>query len=480
MGIATEQAAVGFEQREKKAVALSSLVAALFLVSLKTVVGLSTHSLGVLSEAAHSGLDLVAAGITYFSVRVSDKPADADHQYGHGKIENLSAFLETGLLLLTCAWIVWEAVRRLFFRDVHVEPSVWAFGVMALSIVVDSFRSRALSRVARKYASQALEADALHFSTDVWSSSVVILGLLLLLAAERFEIVWLRAADPIAALAVAGIVVYISARLWRRTVDVLLDAAPAGMGAAVEQAATGVDGVLSVERVRTRRAGNRDFIDVTIAVSRSLPFERVHAISDAVEEAVRARIPKADVVVHMEPRATSAESLFDAIRAVAARLNLSIHDLSAHHVGEGNEGRRLVVDLHLEVAPELSLRDAHALATRLEQDVRRELPEIDAINTHIEAQAAGVSAGDPLAELARALEVHFADLCREVPELRDFHDLEVRRVEGHIVVSCHCVVDGGLAVTRVHDLTTEIELRIRERFPHLYRVTIHTEPPEER
>src|SRR5579862_4361559 len=164
-------------QREKKSVALNSIVAAVFITGLKVVVGVSTGSLGILSEAAHSGLDLVAAAVTYFSVRVSDKPADAEHQYGHGKIESFSAFVETALLLLTCVWIVYEAGKRLFFHSVEIEPTVWAFVVMGISIVVDIWRSRRLQRIADKYDSQALQADALHFSTDIWSSSVVILGL---------------------------------------------------------------------------------------------------------------------------------------------------------------------------------------------------------------------------------------------------------------------------------------------------------------
>src|SRR5258707_2784604 len=189
-------------RREKRAVAGSSVLAALVITSLKIVVGIATGSLGILSEAAHSGLDLMAAIITFFSVRVSDKPADADHQYGHGKIENFSAFIETGLLLLTCLWIISEAVKRLFFRNVEIEPTVAAFVVMLLSIGVDIWRSRALGRIAVKYDSQALEADALHFSTDVWSSSVVILGLLLVLAGRRFHVGWLRHAHPLAALVV--------------------------------------------------------------------------------------------------------------------------------------------------------------------------------------------------------------------------------------------------------------------------------------
>src|SRR5208282_6888027 len=176
---------------EKKAVALNSIYAAVGITLLKVIVGITTGSLGILSEAAHSGLDLVAAGVTYFSVRVSDKPADADHQYGHGKVESFSAFVETGLLLLTCIWIVYEAGKRLFFHAVEIEPTVWAFAVMGISIVIDVWRSRRLGRIADKYDSQALQADALHFSTDIWSSAVVVLGLLLVLLGRNYSLPWL-------------------------------------------------------------------------------------------------------------------------------------------------------------------------------------------------------------------------------------------------------------------------------------------------
>src|ERR1700720_4013199 len=195
---------------EKRAVAGNSVIAALVITAMKIVVGVSTGSLGILSEAAHSLLDLVAAIITLMSVRVSDKPADADHQYGHGKVENFSAFIETGLLLLTCVWIIYEAVKRLFFRHVHIEPSAAAFVVMFISMGVDFWRSRALGRIAAKYDSQALEADALHFSTDIWSSGIVVLGLALVWLGRMYGIGWLRDADPVAALFVAGVVVSVS------------------------------------------------------------------------------------------------------------------------------------------------------------------------------------------------------------------------------------------------------------------------------
>jgi len=241
----TETQALRKQMRtEKRAVAGSSVLAALAITSLKVFVGFTTGSLGILSEAAHSGLDLIAAMVTYFSVRVSDKPADADHQYGHGKVENFSAFIETFLLLLTCLWIIYEAQQRLFFHSVEIEPSVSAFVVMFLSMGVDFWRSRALGKIAVKYDSQALEADALHFSTDIWSSSVVILGLALVVIGRRAGVAWLKDADPIAALCVAGVVVFVSWRLARRTVDALLDAAPLGVRAGIIHAVTGVEGVL--------------------------------------------------------------------------------------------------------------------------------------------------------------------------------------------------------------------------------------------
>jgi cation diffusion facilitator family transporter len=259
---------------EKRAVAGSSVLAAIAITTLKIVVGLTTGSLGILSEAAHSGLDLIAAIVTFLSVRVSDKPADADHQYGHGKVENFSAFIETGLLLLTCIWIIYEAVNRLFYRHVDIEPSVAAFAVMFISMAVDFWRSRALGKIATKYDSQALEADALHFSTDIWSSGVVMVGLALVLLGRVYGVDKLRDADPVAALFVAGVVVYVSSRLARRTVDSLLDAAPAGVRGKIVAAVNKVDGLIEVDRVRIRRAGNRYFADLSIGLARNVTFQR--------------------------------------------------------------------------------------------------------------------------------------------------------------------------------------------------------------
>src|SRR5262249_12241653 len=315
-------------QSEKRTVALNSLLAAIAITFLKVLVGITTRSLGILSEAAHSGLDLIAALVTLLSVRVSDKPADAEHQYGHGKVENFSAFIETGLLLLTCVWIVWEAISRLTgHHSVHIEPSIAAFSVMFLSMGVDWWRSRKLQKIAAKYDSQALEADALHFSTDIFSSAVVALGLGLAAAGKQWNVPWLVKADPVAALMVSGVIVYVSSRLARRTIDALLDAAPAGLRSRIVEAVLQVNGVLEVERVRIRRAGNRYFADLAVGLARNVTFQRSGQVVAEVTRAVHEILPDADVVIHSVPRETGHENIFDRVRAVAARNNFSVHDV---------------------------------------------------------------------------------------------------------------------------------------------------------
>jgi len=296
----TEVADAGQAEREKRLVAASSVAAAVLLTGMKVVVGLQTGSIGILSEAAHSLLDLVAAAVTLWAVRASARPADRDHPYGHGKIENFSALFETGLLLATCVWIAYEAIKRLLFENVHVEATIWSFAIMFVSIVVDISRSRALSRAAKKHRSQALEADALHFSTDVWSSSVVIVGLLAVVASEAFGIPWLARADAVAALGVAGIAVLISLRLGKKSVDDLLDAVPPDLLSQVAAAAQ-VEGVREVSQVRVRRSGPDVFADATLEVDRGLSLEAAHELTERAEQAIRLAVPGSDVVVHTHP-----------------------------------------------------------------------------------------------------------------------------------------------------------------------------------
>ncbi len=289
-------------EEAKVTAALSSLVAALVLTGFKIVVGVFTGSLGILAEAAHSGLDLVAALLTFLAVRVSGKPPDAEHTYGHGKIENLSALFESLLLLVTCVWIIFEAVKRISGGHVAVDVNIWSFIVMGTSIAIDVSRSRMLYRVAKEHRSQALEADALHFETDIWSSAVVIVGLLSVkVATLGSQFAWLRYADAVAALAVAGIVILVSAKLGWRTVEALLDAAPEGSVERIVAVAEAVPGVIDCHDVRVRHSGPVLFADIHVTVDGSLPLRDAHALTEQIEAAVQNALPGVDLVVHPEP-----------------------------------------------------------------------------------------------------------------------------------------------------------------------------------
>jgi cation diffusion facilitator family transporter len=457
-------------RREKRSVAGNSVMAAFVITALKIVVGFTTGSLGILSEAAHSGLDLIAALVTYFSVRVSDKPADADHQYGHGKVENFSAFIETGLLLLTCVWIVFEAIKRLFFHSVEIEPSTWAFVVMLFSMLVDFWRSRALRRIATKYESQALEADALHFSTDIWSSGVVIVGLLLVQFGRRYQIPWLIRADPIAALFVAGVVISVSWRLARRTIDALIDAAPAGVRNQILEKIQGIDGVLEVDRARIRRAGNRYFADVSVGLARNFTFQRSEQIAGEVTAQVHQVLPNADVMVHSVPRARRSENIFDRIRAVAMRHNFNVHDVSVQDL----DGQ-LHVEQHLELDEQLSMKHAHDEVTRLENEMRNDVPEIDTILTHIESEPATIERGEQSVKEPK-LEQRLRKIVKEFPEVIDVHEFQFKRIRDRFYVSCHCTLPDDMPLSRVHDVQTALETRFKQEAPQLFRVLIHPEP----
>lgn len=280
--------------KEKKTIALTSVIAAVFLTGFKIIIGFLTGSLGILSEALHSALDLVAAVITFFAVKFSDTPPDEDHNFGHGKIENYSALIETLLLVITCVWIIYEAVRRLITHDVKIEVTVWSFVVIVTSIVIDFSRSRALYKVAKKHDSQALEADALHFSTDIWSSSVVLIGLI----GVSFNFHY---ADPIAALIVAMIVLSVSYRLGKRSFDVLVDRAPKGLHERVEEIVKEILEVKQFHDLKVRESGPNKFVELKIHVDQNMTINQAHEISHLVEEAISSKIKNVNVMVHAEP-----------------------------------------------------------------------------------------------------------------------------------------------------------------------------------
>ncbi len=465
---------------EKRWVAGVSIGWAVVITGLKITVGFLTNSLGILSEAIHSSLDLVAAAVTFFSVRVSDEPADSVHQYGHEKVENLSAFIQTILLMATCVWIVYEAIGRLFVHQVEIHPSVWSLGVMSVSMMVDWNRARALGRVARKYNSQALEADALHFSSDVWSSLVVIFGLVLVWAGKNFGAPDLEVADPLAAIAVSGIVAGISVRLGKRTLDALVDAAPSGMRAQLDHEVRAVEGVLGSERIRVRHAGNRYFVDANIAVHRTATFEQVKAISDAVQNRILHYLPGADVMIHTEPQKRGGEDLFEKVKGVAARHAVNVHDLSVLDTGRdegvGTEAG-IHLEFHLEVSDSLTLRQAHELVDRVEEEIRAEAPDVASINTHIENAEAHIEKAAPqTAEQAADMRQRLKIIAENHSQVKDCHEVSIRRVRDRVFVSCHFHLDGDLPIASVHEITADVEARFRLEFPQIFRVTIHSEP----
>lgn len=287
---------------EKKSAALSSVIAAVALTVFKLAVGFATGSLGILAEAAHSGLDLMAAMMTFLAVRFSGKPADQNHLYGHGKVENLSGLFETFLLLATCFWILYEATHRLLFHSVEVEVTLWSFAVMATSIGVDLSRSRMLYRAAKKFNSQALEADALHFGTDIWSSAVVILGLLCMKLSDWVpSLAFLRQADSVAAIVVGLIVVYVSMQLGIRTVQALLDVAPSGIEKRIISAVEIVPGVTDCHHVRLRYSGPQLFVDIHVRIDGNKTLREAHHLTEEIEQVIQQLVPNADITIHPEP-----------------------------------------------------------------------------------------------------------------------------------------------------------------------------------
>jgi cation diffusion facilitator family transporter len=287
---------------EKRWAAMSSVIAAVGLTGFKIIIGLTTGSLGILAEAAHSGLDLMAAVMTFLAIRISGKPADSTHLYGHGKAENLSALFETLLLLVTCFWIIYEATHRLLFHPVALKVTFWSFAVMITSIAVDISRSRVLYRAARKYHSQALEADALHFSTDIWSSGVVILGLVCVKVSGWVPgLAFLHQADSLAAILVGLIVVYISVKLGVSTVQALLDVAPSGIEGKIKSAVQVLPGVTDCHNVRVRYSGPQLFVDIHVLVDGNQTLKEAHNLTEEIERTIQNLVPNADVTVHPEP-----------------------------------------------------------------------------------------------------------------------------------------------------------------------------------
>lgn len=452
------------QENEKSTVALSSVAAAFVITGLKIGVGLWTGSLGILSEAAHSGLDLVAAVITLLAVKFSARPADKTHLYGHGKIESFSALIETLLLLVTCFWIINEAIKRLIYHTVEIEVNFWSFFVIILSIVVDVSRSRALYRVAHKYKSQALEADALHFSTDVWSSGVVLFGLVLTLLE-------LPVADSIAALIVAIIVIFVSLSLGKRTINELLDRAPLGVEEQVKQAAVAMEGVQDVEHVRVRNSGSKTFVDLILRLKRTLSFERVDTVVHDVEATIYKILPNADIIIHPEPTETSDETVVDKVKLMMTKSGLRAHDVQAFQV----DGK-YQVEFQLEFEQQQEFVRVHTMVDEIESRIKSEIPNVAAVIVHIEDSRESVVASVDVTQTSQELIEEILQLAYRHPGIKECNILSVLDVKGKYRVSMNSIVDKQLSLEEVHAISTALENKIMVEFPHISEVNIHAEP----
>lgn len=469
-------------EKEKRYVALSSVLAAVFITCFKLVIGLLTHSLGILAEAAHSGLDLVAAAVTFLAVRISGRPPDEIHLFGFGKVENLSALFETFLLLVTCTWIIYEAVQRLLFKTVEVEVTIWSFIVMVTSITIDISRSRALMKMAKKHGSQALEADALHFSTDVWSSAVVIAGLVFVFAGEWLKahtaaspvlIAWLFRADAVAAFGVSIIVIYVSVQLGRRTIEGLLDTAPKGLHQRIIDDVSRIPGILKVRQVRIRPSGPSTFVDMILEIPRTTSFEEAHNISVQAKAHVRQLIERVDVMIHLDPMVVDEKSIVEKVRSVAARQGVSVHSIRAHDIG-GNFN----LEMHIEVPESLTVEQAHTRISTFEDQLRSETPNVLEINSHIEPLGDKEIWRKGSLEESSRIEEAIQHIMAGTSEISNCHNIQVHREGDLVSVSFHCNVSPGIGISEAHRLTAQFERQLLLEIPELENVIIHIEPQD--
>jgi len=439
--------------------ALWSVFAAVALIALKLGTGLATHSLGLISEAAHSGTDLIAALLTFFAVGVAVRPADTRHQYGHGKAEHLAALAEGTILVAASVAIIWQAISRLVNGGSSVRATWYALLVVGVVICIDLTRTVASRRAARSYSSPALASNALHFGSDLGGSVAVLVGLLLVRAGYP-------GADAVAALFVAALVLIAAARLMRRNVDVLMDRAPADAEEAARRAIVGIRPPVQLRRLRMRQAAGRFFADVVIAVAVDAGVGQGHAAADAVERAVQAALPEADVVVHVEPAAVADAGVRE--RAHAAALSVprvrEVHNVTVVSVDSGIE-----LSLHLKLPGDLSLAEAHAIAEQVESAIQRAAPEVSSVQTHIEPLGEEEAGTEVAGDAATVRRIVRSELGVEPAELR-FVDTD----EG--LVAYLTLRLGSDTLADAHADASRIEELIRREHPEIADVVVHTEP----
>lgn len=449
----------------KQRVAAISVAASASMAAVKFAVGIAIGSIALISEALHSSVDLIATVITWIVVRISDKPADAEHHYGHGKLESLSALGVIALLYILAGGIVVEAYSRL--REGAAPPTLTAlpFVVLIVDIAVNFWRARALHKTAMDTKSQALEADALHFASDVLGSFAVIIGLGL----SALGYAW---GDSGAAIAVAVLISILGLRLGKSTIETLLDRAPEGASEKAETAIRAIPGVVDVERLRVRMVGARHFVDATVHVPRTYPIDRIDDIKRKAQDAVSGALHDADLTFTAVPVARNNESVRERIMVIARNSGLAIHHVTVHDLGE-----KLTVSIDLEVDGDMPLDRAHDIAHRLEAAIREEFGADAEVDTHIEPLEPELPQGtDAAANRTEAVQQALARFAAEGGAIHDVHNVRVRDTDAGEIVNFHCRALPSMSVLEVHDKVDEIERALRRAFPSVKRVISHAEP----
>jgi cation diffusion facilitator family transporter len=453
------------EQKRKSRVAAISVFASAAMATAKFVVGIAIGSLALVSEALHSSVDVVATVITWLVVRFSDRPADKEHHYGHGKLESISALGVIAMLYVLAGGILVESWSRL--REGAPAPTISAipFIVLLVDIAVNFWRARALQLAAHDTKSQALAADALHFASDVLGSVAVIAGL----ALSGLGYAW---GDAAAAVAVAVMIALLGLRLARSTVETLLDRAPEGASEKATAAIRAVPGVIDVERLRVRMVGSTHFIDAIVKVPRTFPIDRIDEIKRKAQEAVARALDDTDLTFTAVPVARNNESVRERIMVIARNSGLAIHHVTVHDLGG-----KLTVSIDLEVDGEMALTAAHDIAQELERSIRHEFGEDVEVDTHIEPLEPGLPLGTDAApdrvEAIRSVLSRFA----AGSAIHDIHSVRVRMTDAGEVVNFHCRAAPSMSVIKVHENVDEIERALRRAFPTVKRVISHAEPP---
>lgn len=450
----------------KEQAALWSIAASAGITLAKGIAGLATGSLALISDAAHSLIDVASTTLTWLAVRAAHKPADEEHHYGHGKLESLAALVETAFLFLLSGAVAYEGARRLLTREsAEVEPSWAAAGVLVAAIVVDAWRWWALKRVARETGSEALDADALHFSSDLVNSVLV-------LAALGAAAIGYPEADSLVAIGVSIFIAVAGFRLAKRTIDTLLDAAPKGLAEQIKARAESIPGVASVERVRVRPVGGHIFGEVLARVPRTLPLEHVAALKEAIIRAVEQDLPRSEITVATEPVQLDDETILERVLLIAAKRRIPVHHVIVQEVSG-----RMCVSLDVEVDGRMTSGAAHGLATKLESAIRLEFGPGIEVDTHIEPLRISPLAGeDEAPEVVQRIVRTLEETAERVGQVGDVHSVRVRRTAEGLVVHYHCRVDPALSVASVHAHVDELERRVRALHPEILRLIGHAEP----